>query len=94
MVHQELGGVLMLSHQILKKFQRKKSLIISILQIHIALLLFIGIILLMGNLKNGGETPLHLLFPLPTPDTKTSEQPLERKTQVLLPPEESAVTTH
>lgn len=70
----------MLPHHLLKKFQNQKTLLVAILQIHMALLLLIGIIVLMGSLKKGGGAPFHFLFPTPTPDTKTTgQQPSERE---------------
>ena len=68
----------MLPHHFLKKFQGRKSLIISVLQIHILLLLLIGIIFFMGNLKRGGGKPFNLFFSSPeTAEKRPSEQPPE-----------------
>ena len=76
----------MLPHHFLKKFQGRKSLIISVIQIHILLLLLIGIIFFMGNLKRSGGAPFNLLFPSPeTTENRPSKQPPEQKARVLLP---------
>ena len=76
----------MLPHHFLKRFQGRKHLIISVIQIHILLLLLIGIIFFMGSLKKSGGVPFSLLFPPPkTAENRPAEQPTERKARVLLP---------
>ena len=76
----------MLPHHFLKKFQGRRSLIISVIQIHILLLLLIGIIFFMGSLKRNGGTPFSLFFSAPeTVENSPSEQSPERKARILLP---------
>ena len=76
----------MLSQPFLKRLKRQKHLIISIIYIHILILLLLGIILLMGKLKNPGSKSFGLFFSSPTTSAGSS-QPVERKARVLPPPE-------
>ena len=78
----------MLSHHpFLKKFKRQKSLVISIIQIHVLILLFLGIILFMGSLKKKEGASFNLFSPQAGEEAKDSEQPFERKARIIPPPE-------
>ena len=73
----------MLPRSVLKKFQGQKSLLVSLIQIHILLLLFAGIILFMGNLKRSGGAPFSLLFPPSSTEKEVPGPPTGRKARFL-----------
>ena len=78
----------MFSRSFLEKLKRQKFLILVIVQVHILVLLLVGILLFMGSLKRGKSLSFFNFFDSPPTAPSLNVSPTERKARVILSPKE------